>query len=446
MTAWYLGVLVTALVLFSAGVWLALRQHLTQSMEITLAERTDGLVQFLRLESLGSDLAAIQEETREYTSGLPVRDTLRLYGADGTLLFASPALASQRLYVRREQVTVMGNGLTIELGTPLDDVDEELASLRNILLSSIPFVVLFAGFGGWWISRKALKPVDQMTIAAESISAADLSARLEVPASNDELERLGRAWNRMLGRIELSVQQMKQLTADAAHELRTPVAVIRTASELALRREREPAAYRVALDGILEESQRMSDLVDALLWLARNDAFRMDDTFDQVPVVDAVSNVHRVAGTLAESKGVRMVLDAQVSPETTVHADPSALRRLILTLADNAIKFSPAGGTVNIRVRVRDALCRIEVEDRGPGIAVEDLPRIFDRFYRGDRARSTPGAGLGLAIAAAIASRHGGEIRARNVAAGGACFEVDLPLGQRAASNSGPVQQLSPSA
>ena len=256
LAAWYLGVLLTALVVFGVGIWFGLRYHLMGSLEETLAVRTDGLVQFLELESIGSDLAAIREEAREYTSGLPEGDMLRLYGADRALLFSSSDSAIGPLYFRRQEVTVLGYPLLIELGTPLEAVEDTLDSLRNILMASVPGIALLAGLGGWWLSRKALKPVDEMTTAAESIGAFDLSARLGVPASGDEIERLGTAWNRMLDRLERSFRQMQQFTADAAHELRTPVAVIRTASELALRRERTPSEYRVALDGIQDEARR----------------------------------------------------------------------------------------------------------------------------------------------------------------------------------------------
>lgn len=430
LAAWYSGVLLAALVVFGAGIWLALRAHLMQSLEGNLADRTDGLVQFLELESLGSDLAAIREETREYTSGLPEGDTLRLYGPDGDLLFESPASRNESLYLRQEAVSVLDYRLEIEMGAPLDEVDDTLGSLRNILLASVPAVVLFAAFGGLWLSRKALKPVDEMTQAVERIGPGDLSTRLDVPPSGDEIARLAMAWNGMLGRIEQSVRQVKQFTSDAAHELRTPVAVIRTGSELALRRERSATEYRDTLNGIYDEVQRMSELVDSLMWLARSDAARVEYKVEELPLRDAVSKAWQTMEGLAASCQVHTSLDLDVGPGVTAHADRHAFHRLFLILEDNAIKFTPAGGFVRIRVSASGPACRLEIQDSGIGIEKDDLPYIFDRFYRGDRARHSPGSGLGLSIAAAIVRDHDGTIRAYNLPGSGACVEVTLPLGR----------------
>lgn len=432
LAVWYLGVLLMALSLFGTGIWLGLRHELLQTLDDGLAARTAGLAQFLERESSGSDLPAIREEAREYASGLPEGSRMRLFGPDGSLLFASPGAreADVSMRFRSQDITVRGFPLKVEFAAPLRYVNETLDLLRDVLFTSIPILVLAAGLGGWWLSRKALRPVDRMTVAAETLSLDDLSARLIVPRTGDELERLGDAWNRMLDRISASVRRMKQFTTDAAHELRTPIAVIRATAELGLRRERDTTAYRSALAGIAEETHRLSDLVDDLMWLARNDASKLHYSVEDVPIAGLAGGVCDLLQPLAEAAQVTMRDQIEVGEDQTVRADSAALRRLILILADNAIKFSPPESTVTLRVSAVGTLCRIEVQDSGPGIDPEDLPFIFDRFYRGDHARTSSGSGLGLAIAKAIAEAHGATLQAQSGPGIGSCFQMDLPFGE----------------
>jgi two-component system, OmpR family, heavy metal sensor histidine kinase CusS len=430
LAGWYLGVLLAAFILLGGGTWIALRHELLSSLDDSLAANIAGLSRFLDRESRGDDLAAILHEAREYTSAMPHGYRLRLFGTDGSLLLAFPPAAPPgAMFEKRQDISVRGHHLTVEFSAPLEPIDETLSLLRHVLVICVPIVLLVAGFGGWWLSRTALEPVDRMTATAESISMHDLSARLPVPRTGDELERFGEAWNRMLGRVANSVEGMRRFTTDAAHELRTPVAIIRSTAELALRRDRDAVAYRTALATIGEEAVHLSELVADLLWLARNDAGSVKFNFEDVEMAEIVNSVWRSIKPLAHVREIALRTELQISPDLKVCADRGALRRVLLILADNAIKFTPAGGTVTIRLRAFNESCLLEVVDSGAGIAAEDLQFIFDRFYCGDPARNKSGFGLGLSIAHAIIKAHGGRIGVQSVAGGGSSFQIALPFG-----------------
>ena len=429
LAAWYLGVLLVALIVLGSGIWIALRHELYLSLDGSLAASAAGLSQYLQWESHGDELPDVLEEAREYASGLPQGHRLRVFAADGRLLLALPKTAPAAVTVHKsEDITVRGHHLRVEFSAPVQPIDLALATLRNILLACIPIVFIVASAGGWWLSRTALQPVDRMTSTAELIGVHDLSARLPVPRTGDELERFGEAWNRMLDRLATSVEKMKRFTADAAHELRTPVSIIRSTAELALKRDREPTAYQSALATIGEESVHLSQLVADLLWLARNDAESIKYSFEDATIAEVIDSVFPSMEPLASARQIVLRTEINLDPAQTVHIDRSALRRGIMILGDNALKFTPSGGTVLIRASARDQSCVFEVRDEGPGITPEDLPYIFDRFYTSDRSRNTSGFGLGLSIAKAIVEAHSGQIKVQTIAGKGSSFEIILPV------------------
>jgi two-component system, OmpR family, heavy metal sensor histidine kinase CusS len=400
LVAWYLVVLSTGMLLLGSVVWILLRHALLESLDESLMSRKASFVRFLEKESHGTHLAAIREEAREYSTGLPSGHSLRVWAPDGRLLFAasnpeSAQRGNQRL--KKEETSVFGQRLSIEFGESLEEVDETLSLLQTILLSCIPLVLIVSTAGGWWISSRALRPVDALTAAAEAISVRDLSRRLPVPGAGDELQRLAEAWNRMLDRIAASVQQMKRFTTDAAHELRTPVTIVSCTAELALRRERDAASYRTALSGIQEETINLTRLLEELMWLARNDVGALGLNREDVSVEDLVSDVFRAAFPLAENRGILLQVQYEGGTNQTMRCDRRATRRCLLILLDNAIKFTPPGGSIRIRFVSQAGTCRIEVHDTGNGVAEEHLPHIFDRFYQADESRTISGFGLGWA-------------------------------------------------
>ena len=298
----------------------------------------------------------------------------------------------------------------------------------GMLRWAVPLFLLLSALGGCAISSRALKPVDDITRTAQSISIEDLSHRLDVPATGDELERLAATWNGMLERLETAVSQLRQFTADASHELRTPTAVIRTTAELALRRERPAAEYRQALRKVMAEAGRMTRLVEDLLTLARTDGNLDAPPVSPVDLPDLVRDVCQDYRVLSEAKQLQFDW-AVPATHVAVNGSEPALRRLLVVLLDNAIKFTPAGGKVSVSLHEDSGAAWLEVADTGVGISESALPHIFDRFYRADpsRSRNAGGYGLGLSVAKWIADRHHAGIEVESTEDTGSVFRVSFP-------------------
>jgi heavy metal sensor kinase len=311
----------------------------------------------------------------------------------------------------------------------MDATEVTLRRVRWLLLWSAPAVLLLASLGGIWISRRALAPVDEITLAARSIGIQSLSRRLDVPSTGDELQRLSETWNEMLARLEAAVKRLSQFTADASHELRTPVALIRTTAELTLRRERSPETYREALRQVVLESERTSRLVDDLLLLARADAGLPSLALERMELTPLVRDVCQQGQVLAESRQLQI---STVAPEEPVfvEANDPALRRMLLLLLDNAMKYTPVGGRIVLSVDRDPGGATVAVRDTGIGIPETALPHVFERFYRVDesRNRDAGGTGLGLSIAKWIAERHHASLEAESVVGEGSVFRIRFPL------------------
>jgi heavy metal sensor kinase len=282
--------------------------------------------------------------------------------------------------------------------------------------------------GGYWISRRALKPVDAITRAAQSIGIENLSQRLQVPESGDELTRLSQTWNGMLDRLETAVKRLSQFTADASHELRTPIALIRATAELTLRRQRSTETYREALRHIMDDADRTARLIEDLLLLARADAGLPALALDRVELTPLVRDVCEQGQILAQERQLEISTEAPEQP-VYVDANDPALRRLLLLLVDNAVKYTPAGGHITVSVAHDSAGPTVTVRDTGIGIPDAALPHVFERFYRVDesRNREAGGAGLGLSIAQWIAERHHARLEAESVVGRGSAFRVRFP-------------------
>jgi heavy metal sensor kinase len=333
-----------------------------------------------------------------------------------------------RFYSQR--ISVNSKAYTVQVAAPVDEALEALERFRVILAFAAPLLLIAASAGGYWISSRALAPVDEISRAAQRISIESLTDRLKVPQTGDQLQRLSETLNEMLSRLEAAVQRMTQFTADASHELRAPVSLIRTTAEVAaLKRDRPAGEYLEALDDILEEAERTSQVVDSLMLLARTDSGK--ETLDCVPV-DACSIVRSAAeqgGRLARNQGVEFAVELPASP-VLIQADAEALRRALLILMDNAAKYTPRGGSVRVGLVTRDGFAVASVADTGIGIDTGDIPRVFDRFWRADRARSREqgGAGLGLSIAKWIVDMHDGSISAESEPGKGSVFTIRVPL------------------
>ncbi len=321
---------------------------------------------------------------------------------------------------------------SIQVAQNMDDFVEATSRFRHLLLAVIPALLLAASLSGYWISRKALAPVDEITRAAQEISGRNLSARLAVPNSGDELARLAETLNAMLERIDLGLKQVAQFTADASHELRTPIALMRTRAELALRRPRSADENQATIAQLHCEIVRTSELVEKLMLLARADSGASLLRLEPVELLQLARDVMAQTSVLAEHK--QLELEGKLaSGALWVHGDAQYLRQLLVILIDNAVKYTPAPGKVTISLCALNGSAKVSVSDTGIGIETEDLESIFERFYRADKARSreTGGAGLGLAIGRWIAETHGGTLTAQSKAGVGSTFTVNLPLKTR---------------
>jgi two-component system, OmpR family, heavy metal sensor histidine kinase CusS len=449
LTVWYLAVLAPAMMALAIGGWWLVRRSLIAAADANLAGKIEGVRHFVEnAEREALTPEGLRDEFLEFAQ-LTSGDTfLEVTGADGEI-FCRPALTgwitlsslanaghtrvspdqiigTQPFRVATGVVPARDNRYHVLVAVPMEQTFEALRRFRWALLLLMPSVVVAAGAGAYWITGRALAPVDRMTQDVQAITVHSLERRLNVPVSDVELQRLAATFNEMLSRLQAAVSDISQLTADASHELRTPVTLVRATADVALTRERSPAEYREALQDVLTHAERMSALVDDLLALARVDAGvepRESASTDLVDVARTAAADVRAAVTRA---GVNLDLEVPDAP-VPVAATSESLRRLLLILLANAIRYTPSGGRITIRLEpgqaARPGAAALHVIDTGIGIDPAERPHVFDRFYRGAAARAiaADGSGLGLAIAKAIVSRLGGTIAVGATPPGGGC-------------------------
>ena len=451
LTVWYFVILAGGLLAFSIAARIAMRASLCGVIDNGLRNRAQSLTVFLEeVSALPGN--GMEEELQEHALPGQGGNLFQVRGPNGRWLFRSRMLeAGQiqipppsglpdgtfsdavveghqlRLFARR---TVVGTTpYAIQVGAITDDAASALAGFRLLLLIAAPCFVVAACAGAYWISRRALAPVDQITNAAQRISIENLQQRLAVPQSHDELQRLSETLNQMFSRLEDSVRRLAQFTADASHELRAPVSVIRTTAEIAVRRERSAAEYRQALQEILAEAEQTSSVVEDLMLLARDDSGKAALNREPADLAAIMRGASDAGERLARTRGIEFSTHLSAGP-LPINADSESLRRALLILMDNAVKYTAPGGWVKVEAGRENGDGLVSVSDNGIGIAREDLPHIFNRFWRADRARSrdSGGAGLGLAIARAIAVRHGGTIDVDSEPGKGSIFRLRVPL------------------
>ena len=315
----------------------------------------------------------------------------------------------------------------LRVGTSLRPEEEMLARLVFVLLIGSPLAVVVSMLGGWFLAGRALRPVDTITLTAQRIAGGDLTQRIET-SSKDEIGRLANTFNNMIGRLETSIRQIRQFSADASHELRTPLTITKGETELALRKPRSPEVYREVLESNLEEIDRMSRIVEELMFLSRADLGEVQVASEPVQLDALVQEIHMQAMVLGKARQVKTTL-GQVEP-LQVLGDEWRLRELILNVVDNAVKYSSPGGTVEISLTQDHGMARIRVRDHGIGMTPDEQRLIFDRFYRTDaaRAHAQKGTGLGLSICKWIVETHHGTIEVTSTFGQGSCFTISLPL------------------
>ncbi|MBI2185643.1 MAG: HAMP domain-containing protein [Acidobacteria bacterium] len=449
LTLWYLGIFALTFAGYGTAMLLAMRASVDAVIDDELRARLQGVHRMLERFDPTASLPMLQEELREHAGLRPGGDLLQVSGPDGAWLFQSRSireygiarasamgtglrydtvgLPGQALRILSASMTVSGTEYTVQLAAPVAEARAILGRFQWLLIGSVLPVLLLACAAGFWMSRRALAPVQAITEAARLTTAHDLSRRLELPKSADELRRLTDTFNEMLARLDASFTQITRFTADASHELRTPVALVRSTAELTLRHPREAQEYREALAEILSEAERMSGLIGNLLTLARVDAGSETLSFEDVDIGSLLHQAASRCEPLAHAKQIRVERTAPGEP-ILARGDPRALERLFVILIDNAIRYTPEGGRVRLGVEASDGAARVTVADSGIGIPADTIPLIFERFYRVDPARSREagGAGLGLSIARWIAEAHGASIHVASTPGEGSAFEVRL--------------------
>ncbi|WP_406697421.1 ATP-binding protein [Singulisphaera sp. Ch08] len=444
LTTWY-G---TLLMVTIAGLGIAIYILMAQS----LLKRVDAMLDF-EFEEAAERLTAGQPAEGLTSAPAAFHESylLRILASDGRILAQSPSLHGKAIPVPRVESgdpptshlstrlgalgpcrVVTGNigsdagHRIVQIATPLDSYEGELKELRVVLWTILPAGLVVATIGGYWLAGRVLAPVGRMTEAARRISAANLGERIEVATPGDELGRLAITLNAMLDRIDRAFVATRRFTADAAHELKTPLASIRAEAEVSLLSRRSPDDYEETLRSIVEETERLSRLTDRLLLLSCEDSgarlprqlIWLDETVQAA--------IHHAAEAASHA---RISLRVETLTCVEVEGDHDMLRQVFDNLIDNALKYTPAGGVVTVRGRCDNEHAIVEVCDTGIGIPEVALSRVFDRFYRVDasRSRRTGGTGLGLSIAKAVVERHGGTAEATSILGQGSTFRILLP-------------------
>ncbi|MBS1968124.1 MAG: HAMP domain-containing protein [Chloroflexi bacterium SZAS-1] len=455
ITGWYTLLLAGMMVLFSAGTYVAVYRLLIENFDESLASQANLLVNTIGFENgelmITNDSLRIGRVNNEHL--------IRVYRADGTLIYNDNsieqanalaasvplALAGERQHFAIEgregpmrvlTVPIFDGTRTagaLQLGLSLEDVGDTMRALLKALLILAPGVLLLASCGGFFLASRALGPINRITRAAQQISAENFSRRLDLRGPNDEIGRLAHTFDAMITRLQLAFEQQRRFTADASHELRSPITAIIGQIDVAVERTRDAESYQATLLSVREQAQRLARLTNDLLYLARSDAQPKPVLKEPIDLGQLLPAIVAQLEPLAEARN--QTLQIQLPPTLLTHGNEDDLIRLFLNLLDNAIRYTPIGGSIAIETGTHTTnnqpTIHVAIRDTGPGIAPEHLPHLFERFFRVDRGRTRAqgGTGLGLSIAQTIAQAHGGQIQATSTLGQGSTFTVTLPCG-----------------
>ena len=428
--------------------WINLKYTLVNERYQTLSHRPDRLQDLLdktQNEATAKRFADYQDFARATGGGLS-----EIFRADGSRALPSPTSAAQAfpwpaiwpgfaqefVYVKSRDFWALArrsslDGETVYIAAASPQAENQLVLDRFCegLIASAPILLLISSAGGYWLSRKALKPVDRITAAARSISISNLSERLPVARTGDELERLAETCNAMLARLDVAVNQIKQFTGDASHELRGPLSFVRTVAEVGLRNPSADSESRQAFEDIVAEAAKATALLEEMLTLARADAERGDKALKLLNLTDVVVEACEMARPIAQERNLGLSVSLGGSRLVNILGDFSTLRRLFWILLDNALKYTCAPGQIDVALSTSSGHATVQVRDSGVGISESDLLHIFDRFFRADPSRShVEGSGLGLAIAKWIAEMHGADLTVASELHKGTVFQLVIPV------------------
>jgi heavy metal sensor kinase len=473
LTIWYTGVLALVLVIFAFATYAYLAAAARERTDQSLADTANSLISNFTAESNDEEQPDEGAAAAEVTRNFQFSDRQALiFDESGRVLSASDAPASsaaihvwpdvsalsqtlggliksgaeaghayvtvaghkEAIRAYAAPVRSRGKAYTIVVARSLHEQDEALEGARHAFYIAVPLALLVASLGGYFLARKSLAPVIVMGDRAARIGASNLNERLPVPRARDELGRLALIFNELLARLDRSFEQQRRFMADASHELRTPVAIVCGESEVALSQPvRDPEQYRESLAIVHDEGRRLTRVVEDLFMLARADAgqYQLDAT--NFYLDETIGECVRAVRSLAAQHGLEIRYQ-YAGDELLLRGDEGLIRRMILNLLDNAIKYTPAGGRVSVDLSHHDSFYTIRITDTGTGIDAAAQPHIFERFFRADQSRSrngetggSSGAGLGLSIANWSAAMHGGHIRLERSDHNGSAFLISLP-------------------
>ena len=457
LVAWYAGLLAGVFMLLCAVLYLDLRHFLEKDLRAAQARRTRQIANTLLVHVGQTGEPYVASQTQAWYEPEINDRFIRVTRADGTLVYLSgsprdgsfdpaevpvfpppPEMESCRklklsggktLLIAALNFKSAGNpDYQVEFGELLDPVEVMLNRLFLQLAWGLPLAIIIIAGGGYVLVRRALAPVEQVTRAAERITQHNLSERLPVASTGDELERLSLALNRMITRLDDAFQNSKRFVADASHDLRTPLTILRGELEMFAEDPRLTAELRDHVGSLLEEVVQLGKIVEQLFTLSRLDAGEAQTEWTCFDLGELAKTTAEQMSLLAEDKGISIACD--ITQPAPVKANQVRFKQVVVNLLDNAIKYTPARGAIHLRVASVNGHATLEVQDNGLGIAPENLPHIFERFYRVDATRSTnaDSAGLGLAIVKAICATHGAEVNVQSQPGGGSTFRVRLPL------------------
>jgi heavy metal sensor kinase len=445
LTIWYSALLLLGVVLFSATVlWLYWRGLVRQSDESLAALSltavnviSNELAEHATLVDASSEMAAVVRHP-DYVvgvfdgSGRPVREMpvwLSIARPVEPIARRAASVTSSdgrrwRLMLRPGESN--GRGFIVAIAAPLDEITEHWRRLLEACAGGIPFVLALAAAGGWALGRRGLRPLETIATEARDITAQTPDARLTVAGAGPELDDVATSFNRVLDRLNTALATQRRFMADASHELRTPVSIMRTAADVTLSQDdREKAEYREALTAVSQQSSRLTRLVDDMLVLARADAGGYPMATTEVDLDAVVDDCVRELTPRAAAKRIRVT--SHLEP-ISVAADEGMLRRMCANLLTNAIAYTPADGAITVTMAPGPGVVAIEIADTGPGIPAMDRERVFERFVRLDPARAEGGAGLGLSIARWVAEAHGGHVDLLTSGPDGSVFSATIPV------------------
>jgi two-component system, OmpR family, sensor kinase len=453
-TLYYLALLTAVLIFFGVAIYAYIARGLVNIIDTSLAASSRSIESRLQLGEMPEHSSPGEEEMmiaplmfqiiNEFGDIIDEQYMMKAYRLpiniselqpfrDNQLHVSTINLASgEQLRIATLRTTdKLKQPMFVRVGQSLRPLQKARRQLLLLLALAGPAALLMGSYGGLLLANQALRPVDRLTRAAKEIEAGDLSKRVHVPSKMDELGRLAITFNRMISRLQAAFERQRQFTADASHELRTPLAVMRGDIEIALRRNRSADEYQEVLASNLEEIIRLSRLVEDLLMLARADAGPADLHFEPMNIGDLCSQVVDYLAPLAEVKNQALAYQSDAKAELTIKGDAQRLKQMLLNLLDNAIKYTPGGGRITLTLMKDSKDAVMIISDTGRGIPTEDIPHIFERFFRHSRSTSdktVQGSGLGLSIVKWIVESHQGNITAENNSAGGTKFTVRLPL------------------